>query len=820
MPATTNDMSLSRRVGVTPVALAGRPVRLGSVHTVGMPSRVIGNLTAEVTSLVDRRHEVAEVKKLLSAGRLVTLTGAAGIGKTRLAKEAGAGFNRAFRDGVWLVELANTSQHAVVVHSFRHALRLSDEPGDPVVQLCDYLQDKQLLIIADNCEHVIEACGTLLSQILARAPEVRVIATSRQVLGIEGEHMLPVPPLPIIESVGARRGLSADGDAVHLFAERATAAVPAFQVTEENRRTVVRICRHLDGIPLALELAAVRLRAFDLDEIAAHVDDRMHLLGRGYSVPAHHRTLEGAIRWSYDLCTPLEQRLWHHLSVFADGFSLDAANEICVDVATDDKFLRGLLGLIDKSIVSRAGNTQGTPTRYEMLHVLRQFGQQRLDETDDAHAARVRHLRYFAALADRGRLDYCSPREADWLAQLEHERSNLRTALEFSLASPELAPDGLAMATQLRPFWMHSGSLHEGLHWIVQALDNPAGAPLERARAAWAGGHLALLLSEHAGADEMMRQLRSVAEREDHQELVAFVAFGAALKSFAERDLSSCVDLAESASRQLRRLGDHGSAAEALSLASMVAFLSAHPRSRELADALLSQARETGSVLHGGLAHLLVGINQWRDGDDASAAAHIRTAIEAVARLERPPLMAICLEGLAWVWNSQGDATRAVRLMGAAGPVWQSSGWRLVQDMATQVSDEIKRNAREQLGEDLFQRELSRGAALTLPEVIPFALDKPPVTTPRTAARPAETNLTPREIEVAKLVAQGMTNREIANGLVISTRTVEAHVDHILTKLGVHSRATIASWVTQTLKASPDENADGSGPAAQQHNGQ
>ncbi|MFC7643914.1 AAA family ATPase [Streptosporangium lutulentum] len=343
-------------------------------------------LLAEVTSFVGRRHEVAEVKRLLSGAHVVTLTGAGGVGKTRLALRVAADVRRAFRNGVWLVELAALDEPELLVQTVAEALEIRDRsPRPPLKVLTDHLRDKQALIILDNCEHLLHDCAVMTETLVRAAPDLRVLVTSQQTLGVDGEHTLTVPPLALPDSGLVRPSTEAlaQSDAVRLFAERAGAVLADFAVTDDNREAVEGICRRLDGLPLAIELAAVRLRAMSVQQLFNRLDDRFRLLTSGSrAVLPRHQTLRALIDWSYALCTDQERALWERVSVFAGDLDLEAAETVCSgDGIASGEIVDLVIGLVDKSVLVREEYPSGV--RYRLLETIRQYGRDRLRESGE-----------------------------------------------------------------------------------------------------------------------------------------------------------------------------------------------------------------------------------------------------------------------------------------------------------------------------------------------------------------------------------------------------------------------------------------------------
>ena len=439
--------------------------------------RGVGNLPAELTSFVGRRGEVAEVRRLLAESRLVTLTGVGGVGKTRLALRAAARLRRAFRDGVWLVQLDQLREGALVAQAIAGALGLHGRAGAPEEALADYVADRQLLLVLDNCEQLVDAAAKLADLLLRGAAGLRVLATSRESLNIVGETVLPLAPLPAPE---ARRPLTlaelARFPAVALFADRAGHAVPGFAVTTANMAAVAGICRRVEGLPLALELAAARLRVLSPEQIEARLGDRLGLLTGGCRAnPARQQTLRASIEWSYELCSGPERLLWARLSVFAGGFELDAAEGICADdrLAAGD-VLDLLAALADKSVLI-AEHGEGGGVRYRLPETLREYGKERLQESGEYPTLRRRHRDWYEQLARQADAGWLSPQMTDRVARLFREHANVQAAQDFCQAEPGEAEAGLRIAMHVWTFYYrNAGYLSEGRYWVGQALGEQA----------------------------------------------------------------------------------------------------------------------------------------------------------------------------------------------------------------------------------------------------------------------------------------------------------------------------------------------------------
>src|SRR5215471_1947470 len=470
-------------------------------------ARVTGNLPAELTSFVDRRGELAEVKRLLAGSRLVTLTGVGGVGKTRLALRAAAGLRRAFRDGVWLVRLDQLGDEALVAKAVAGVLGLQDRAGDsPAASLAEYLAGRQLLLVLDNCEHLVDATAKLADRLLRAAGGLRVLATSREALTIDGESVLAVPPLLVPEAgqplTAAKLGLF---PAVGLFAERAAQVVPGFAVTETNVAAVAGICGRLEGLPLGIELAAAQTRVLSPEQIDTRLGDRLGLLTRGGRArPARQQTLRASIEWSYELCGPAERLLWARLSVFAGGFELDAAEGICADHRlAADQVLELLAALAGKSIVIAA---QGRGVaRYRLPETLREFGQERLQSSGEDAALRRRHRDWHERLARQVDTDWLSPRIAELTARLHREHANVNAAQDFCQTEPGQAEAGLRIALHVWLFyyWI-SGYVSEGRYRLDQVLAGAREPTVWRARGLLLASFLAAMSGDRGAARALL----------------------------------------------------------------------------------------------------------------------------------------------------------------------------------------------------------------------------------------------------------------------------------------------------------------------------
>ncbi|MFD8526046.1 ATP-binding protein [Streptosporangium canum] len=774
-------------------------------------------LPAEVTGFVGRRHEVAEVKRLLSGARVVTLTGTGGVGKTRLALRVAADVVRAFRDGVWLVDLAALESPELLVQAVSEALEIRDHSSRPPMRvLIEHLRDKQALVILDNCEHLLHDCAVLAETLVRSTPEVRILATSRQVLGIAGEQTLSVPALSLPDADVSRPSLEslAQYDAIQLFVERAGAVLPGFAVTEANRDAVEQICRRLDGIPLGIELAAVRLRALSVEQLLARLDDRFHLLTAGSRAALpRQQTLRALIDWSYALCTEQERLLWARASVFADGLDLTAAEAVCSgDGILREEVVDLVIGLVDKSVLIRDDRPSSpSAARYRLLETVRQYGRERLAATGQAAAFQRRHRDYYRKLSAQAHAEQFGPSQVAWFTTLKIEHANLRAALEHCFARPEGIATGLGMAADLLYHWITNCYLAEGRRWLDQGLAARTGPDETRARALWTDSWLALIQADVASAAAMLEEAGALGERLGQEPVLAYVALYSGMVAMYRGDAGSAVALYEEAVTRHRSTGDPvGLALALIRLCLARSFLGDSPGAVSAAEECLAVCDAHGEGWHRAYAMMALGIEIWRQGDAPRAAGLEKESLRFNCSLSDPLGAGINLEVLAWIAAAAKQYQKAARLLGILETVWQAIGAPLSGfGHLAGYHDECVSRVRRALGEPAFNTAVRRGARLAYDEALAYALDEsaPGDGAQAEEGRPAP--LTRREMQIAQLVAQGMSNKEIAAALVIAQRTAEGHVEHILSKLGFTSRAQVAVWIGEWNRSVDGEHDPG-----------
>ncbi|WP_432143642.1 LuxR C-terminal-related transcriptional regulator [Streptomyces sp. bgisy084] len=780
--------------------------------------RDAGWIPAEVNTFVGRQREMSQARTLLTRSRLLTLTGAGGIGKTRLALRVARDVRRSFPDGAWVVDLGPVEDGALLAQTVLAALGLDHKSALPAVTvLVDHLADKQLLLVLDNCEHVLEASAVLVRTLLAAAPGLKVLVASRQSLGIDAESLLTVPPLatPNPDRPPPPRAMMRYA-AVQLFVEQASAVLGEFTLSEEDRLAVAGICHRLDGLPLAIELAAARLRVLCPQQLLGALDDRLALLNEGSrAAPARQQTLRAAIDCSFVLCTPQEQWGWARLSVFCGGFDLEAAEAVCAgEGLAREQVLGVILELVDKSVLTM--ESRRGLGRYRMLETIRQYGRDLLRLGGEETAVRRRHRDHYRELAARAEADWFSARQEAWSTRLYLERTNIRAALEFCLNTPHEVDAGLVLATSLWGNALGAGSLDEQRRWFGQALARDAEPTPARARALWVDGWLALLLGDISTAQARLDACQDLAKRLGDAESLAHAVQFAGLTALFREDFPAAVCLLEEAFDRHRATADLWAEWTALFLLAVAYCLTGDPRASAMAEQCLALCDAHDARWSRSYALWLLGLQHWLCGDTRRAIPLLQSGLRIVRSGRNLLGAAQCLEVLAWATAQDGRSEQAATLLGAAQTAWLSVGIALPGlGRLLHYHSECEARLRGFLGDSAYAAAAKRGTKLTLDQATDYALGEPPTTptTPTTPTAPIPeappTPLTRRQRQVIELLAQGLTDKQIAAKLVLSPRTVEGHVYRLLAVLGFDSRTQIATWAVENFapcQGEPDES--------------
>ena len=743
------------------------------------------NLPAEVTRFIGRRLELPVIAAAIDQHRLVTLRGVGGVGKTRLALRVAREVSDTFADGCWLVELSALRAPELLPPAVSAALGLPDEAaGDALEVLAAHLAERELLLVLDTCEHLVEACAGLARTLLAAAPGLRILATSREPLGGPDEHALLIAPL-------------GQADAVVLFVDRARGVLPEFALTEANTAAVTRLCRRLDGIPLALELAAVRLRGMEVDEIADRLTDRFRILGTARTATGRHRTLRAAVAWSHDLCTPTEQRLWAELSVFPGGFGLEAAERICGPGTFD-----ALIRLVEKSVVQYSDDT----SRYLLLDTMREFGAERLTAAgqESAERLRARHRDYYLELAGEAAAGSLTAGQTGWLTRLGTETDNLRIALAYSFTAAGQADAGLRMTTLLRPYWLMVGQFTEGRRWHDLAVTVNPGRP-EHAWALFGGGVLAVQQGDlELGRPLLLRAAEAAAAHGD-ETLSANASDALGMAAFYAGDLETARDHYEAALAVCERIGfrDPLALVTYSRLASVCLLTGELDRAVRLCEECLSRCGELGEQWARGTALWVRGAARWLSGDATAGIEDALACLRLKESINDLHTIAMSFDLLSVCRAARQEFELAAVLYGAGDTLWTLLAAPVLMGPAyAEIRQGAADAARAELGEERFSELLRRAQAMPLAGALAVAKGDTAAVAAAlngTGGDPADgadaKPLTRREREVAVLVADGLGNREIAERLLLSRRTVESHIEHIFAKLGLSSRTQLAGWV-------------------------
>jgi predicted ATPase/class 3 adenylate cyclase len=625
------------------------------------------NLPRQLTSFVGRERQLAEAKRLLDSSPLLTLTGPGGVGKTRIALQLAEVLLGELQDGAWLVDLGVLSDPDYLATAVASALGLAEQPGRPLLAtILDHLHGRELLLVLDNCEHVVAASAELADSLLRSSASLRIVATSREALGIAGEALFPVPSLALPED-DLRLPLDqlSGFEAIRLFADRASAVLPSFELTASSALAVAQICRRLDGIPLALELAAARVRTLSVEQIAARLDDRFRLLAGGSraAVP-RHQALRATVDWSFDLLAEPERAAWRRLSVFAGGFTLEAAEAICAGEEVDESEVLDLLSrLVEKSLV--VSEAMAGESRFRLLETIRQYAREKLMGSEEAAEALRRHRDWYLALVTRLEPQFFGgARSGSEIDELDREHDNLRAALEWSADEPGEAAAGLRLAAGLWRFWEIRGHVVEGRSWLERLLTASSDAPLAvRSSALTGAGVLAYLQGDYDAAFSFHEESLILHRQVGNPQSVAYAGNNLANVAVQRGDHARARSLYEESLALVRGAGDIPASAIALiNLADVVARQGELEEARSLFEESIATFREQGNSWGMAFALDSFGLVAARHGDRPSARTLHRQAMEISQGLGDERGVARAVGHLAGVAALEGETAEAARL--------------------------------------------------------------------------------------------------------------------------------------------------------------
>ncbi|MGW4759640.1 ATP-binding protein [Streptomyces chartreusis] len=765
-----------------------------------------GDLPLEVTSFIGRPSEVSDAKRLLSTSRLVTLTGPGGVGKTRLVLQVAAGLRRTFRDGVRFVELAELRDPSLLAYKVAERLDLRDQSArTPLDTVIEYLKPRNLLLVLDNCEHLVDDCAFFTDVILRACPKVRTLATSREPLGVYGEATLLIPPLSVPDPMDTSLDVLADCSSLQLFVDRARAVMPGFELTDKNCVTVANLCRQLDGIPLTIELATAWLHTLTLQQIEERISSRYLLLSPGSrTAPERHRTLRALVDWSHELCTTTEQRIWARASVFSGCFDLPAIEYVGADDETPaEEILHVIHSLVEKSILIRDEHPGGV--RYRMLETLREYGQEQLVEAGGYETIRSRHRDWYANLAEQFQNKWIGPDQESWAQRMRLENSNLRVALDTCLTQPGGTSIGLRIVNRIDQYWRVNGAHKEARYWLDRVLEEAPEPTRERASALRFNAWHAMFLGEAETGARLLDEASELAEQLDFDQEMAWVLQNRGMAAIISGDSREAIRFMSDALEIFRREQELNGELNALFMLGYTLGVSGERnRGLSILEECISTATQQGEIFWRAYALWSISCVEVTHGNLKVADEAGKEALRFHRLLDNRQGVAYSMETLAWVNEKEGRHARAATLFGSAAEVWKEVG------STPENFAEFRENhqhltflTRESMGNDAFEAQFRHGGELASEQAINYALETK--TPRRPAPHPEELPLTRREWETAELVTQGLTNKEIAARLTISPRTAATHVQNILSKLGLTSRAQIAALFVKTQNTGSED---------------
>jgi non-specific serine/threonine protein kinase len=689
-------------------------------------------LPAETNSFIGRKHEIAEAKRLLESSRMLTLTGPGGVGKTRMSLRIAEELRNDFPDGIWYVELAELREPLLFANTVAEKLRLRDQSSrTPLESVAAHLANDTALLILDNCEHLIDAAAEFAGHIVRSCPAVRILATSRQTLGLTAETALAIAPFQVpdtAESWPLQTALSSD--AVKLFMDRAMAVLPSFVLDSELAYSALRLVGRLDGIPLAIELAAARLRSLSLPQLEERLSARLKVLTRGErNAPSRRQTLRGAIDWSYDLCSEAERRMWARVSVFSGGFDLDAAERICsLDPIDETDVLDLVEALIDKSILVREAGRTDVPSahvRYRMLETIREYGEERLVEFGEQEAIQRRHRDWYASIADQFEAEWMSNAQIEWVARMTAEHPNMRLALDHFINHSDDALVAMRLITEMEDCWTIRGQITEARQWLDEALartDAHDTSPV-RVGALRMNAWFALLQGDAELGPMLLTQAEQHLQGAGYENERAYVvhSWGMAMLFSGQVDLA--IERFADGLTRFREVGNVRGELFTLFIGGYANGYQGLPRGRELLAECIETTTASGEIFWRSWALWALSQVELIHGSVAAAHAAAREALVYQRKLDNRLGMAFTVGALAAVAERNDDHERAALLFGAADLVWLTVG--ASPEFYAPVA--VTHNAhlamtKESLGVEAFTKAHARGMSLGIDEAVALAL--------------------------------------------------------------------------------------------------
>jgi len=812
------------------------------------PQSYPGNLPAPLSTFIGREREIAELRQMLRADILVTLTGPGGSGKTRLAIQAASEMQGEYEDGVWLVELASLSEEALVTQTIASHLNIREQSGRALIDtLVDHLSSQNALLVIDNCEHLIHACAQFAATILQRCPDLRILATSREMLGVPGEAVFATPPMTLPEvqpwksPASAQNAINIYGqsEAVQLFMNRASALVRDFTLDTENGAWISEICRRLDGMPLAIELAAARVPTLSIQEIAHRLDDRFHLLtGGSRTAEPRQQTLRATLDWSYALLSDPEKKVLQCLSIFSGGAILEAAQMVCCGEGVNPEELLDVLSrLVEKSLIV-VDRPEGGEVRYHLLETIRQYANEKLAESGEANDTRDRHLSYFVHWTKKAMPHLFQSEQYTWLDRIETEHDNIRAALEWSQVSHVAAEDGLQLSARTGYFWQLRGYHTEGRNRISAALEQNGAEPrnLTRSKALYQAAVLAFHQSDYLAVRSLAEDSLAIArELGDEGRLQVANALEILAEVAAETgEYAKAPNLYEQALALYREVGNLVGIGDTLK---MLGWTSMRTGDFERAESWLNEGlivcRKSGDLRQ--ITSALAGLGELaiRRGQYGRANDFLNESLDISRRSGEKWGIAIVLGSLGWIALRQNDLNGMRKLLGESLEIRVETGDRggiawcleklaeadfelsqflravIIFSMASAIRASVSSamdaadrpsyenmlsKIQEAISEDAFTAAWAEGQTMKLEDAVEYALVEPKQLGSEGSLKEKFGGLTAREREVAVLIAQGKSNREIARDMTVSVKTIETYVTRILNTLGFDSRVQVATW--------------------------